>query len=267
MQSTDLGQTWTAVTTLKAAYIRTIVSINNALYAGTTTGLYVSKDHGQTWAVVTGVRGSIWQIKNYKDAIYVITNISGSTRRPGTLYMSTDHGQTWTTSVLHYTSLLKRPRRDIVVITLPNNTQKLFMASAEGIQTSDDSGYSWTPISTFSGYDIWNLLVDATDKSQQTIYAAGEGGIWRSTDAGVTWTQLGLADEKVRTLIQTPSGRLFAGTVGDGVFQSDLSGTNWSAVGQTLDNHTVFSLLPLNTISGNFLLAGTPGGLFNAAYK
>lgn len=268
LSSTDSGKTWIAVTTLKAAYIREIIVINNVLYAGTSRGLYISKDRGQTWNTVEEVVGSIWQLKNDNDSIYVIANHGGIARVPGRLYVSDDNGQTWAESTLHYNSLSKRPRRDLAVIHLPNSTQKkLLITSGEGIQTSEDGGNTWEYITAFNNHDIWNLVVDATDKSQQTIYAAGDDGIWRSTDAGITWTQLGLVNEKVRTLIQTPSGRLFAGTVGDGVFQSDLSGTNWSAVGQTLGNQTVFALLPLNTPSGNFLLAGTPGGLFSATYK
>ncbi len=86
--------------------------------------------------------------------------------------------------------------------------------SAKSAATVD---LNWIPV----GPDNWagktrSIIFDKNDATYQTIYAgAVTGGIWKSTNLGLTWHQQNTSNNevlRVTTLVQTPSGVIYAGT-------------------------------------------------------
>src|SRR5262245_50995495 len=69
-----------------------------------------------------------------------------------------------------------------------------------------------------------------------TIMAGADSFAWVSTNAGATWkrsAKLAAGVTQVRR-VRVRNGRLFAGTLGQGVFISDNLGDTWSAYNQGL---------------------------------
>jgi photosystem II stability/assembly factor-like uncharacterized protein len=82
------------------------------------------------------------------------------------------------------------------------------------------------------------IVADA--RREQTLFAgawmrdplsADRGGVFRSDDGGRTWKAVGLADQAVRALVQSPSDPdiLIAGSL-EGVFASQDAGENWARI-------------------------------------
>ncbi len=94
-----------------------------------------------------------------------------------------------------------------------------------------------------------------------SLFAGTEGGgVYRSTDNGESWIHVGLANSAVLALAVNSSGTVFAGTRDGGLFRSTDGGGSWTQTG--LASTSVWSLA-LNA-NGN-IFAGANADVFFAA--
>ncbi len=120
----------------------------------------------------------------------------------------------------------------------------------------------------------WSVLYDNTDQTGQRIYAgSANGGIWISSNNGLTWVAAPTAGNivpKVSSLVQTPSGTIFAATgattcgtytsKGTGLYVS-IGANPFSLVPGTLTNPDWTTCAKLAVNSTGRLFAATQGGL------
>lgn len=112
-----------------------------------------------------------------------------------------------------------------------------------GIIKSTDGGDNWSVINNglTSKHDkmVSKIAIDPFDN--QTLFISTGldntgnpprpgNGIFKSTNGGNSWVSSGLLDTTVTCIAVTSSGKLFAGTEGEGVFYSDDSGVTWNLV-------------------------------------
>lgn len=210
----------------------------DTVYAGAASGgVWKTTDAGQSWRPLwdtqeTMAFGSIAIAPSAPDTIYAGTGEwtpGWGPSYPGAgMYVSTDAGATWT---LH-TSLVNR--RISKVAVAPTDATRVFVAGANGLERSTDSGASWSTVLTGAVADI---IVDPNDAN--ICYASRDNdGIYQSTDAGVTWTQLaagptGAAADWLKLAIGTAgtngSDYLAAKSVGT-VYLSTDAGATWSTI-------------------------------------
>jgi len=81
------------------------------------------------------------------------------------------------------------------------------------------------------------------------MYVGGfQTGIFKSVDGGNKWKQyfqgLGLLDIHAVAVDPNNSNRVFAGTMGKGVYQSDDGGKTWRFIG--IDNGFVYAIKIVN---------------------
>src|SRR5262249_29133697 len=157
---------------------------------------------------------------------------------------------------------------------------------AVGVLKSTDGGQTWT---LFGQNDLRGLRIDAIvptsiiddgkgpGQGGQVVLAATadqddsgpqvRGGIYRSDDGGVTWTRLsgdkGLPSAAVTDLAldaAVPTGRVYAGIPGKGVYVNDNAGRSgfWSPVDP--------ASMPGSDTSTRIRLAVAPGSGNNAVY-
>jgi photosystem II stability/assembly factor-like uncharacterized protein len=149
----------------------------------------------------------------------------------------------------------------------PNNTNKLFLGTADGhVFLSNDEGEHWQILSRIgSSQDdvITHIIVDPRDgnrlyASSWTLYSGG-GGVYRSDDGGRTWNIMGLAHETVRALAQSPTDpKLFLAGALSGVYRSTDEGATWVKI--TPDNHpdlNRFDSVAFDPKDNNIIYAGT----------
>jgi len=129
-----------------------------------------------------------------------------------------------------------------------------------GVYRSLNGGRSWetTPLLANQGLSDREVMTVAVCPSGQVFAGAWGGGVFRAETTSWAAVNNGMGDRYLTALECDASGRLFAGTNSGGVFRSVNAGESWSAVNSGLANREVLSIRSL----GTSLLAGTRNGVF-----
>ena len=212
-QSFDNGKTFKSLPNNgMTGYVNTIMGTSyQSVLAGTSSGVFRSKDNGKNWVKVSN--GSASNLKQAPNGVlYFLRETFGDS-----FYRSTDSGSTWQQKISGMPNVLARG-----FVTAPNGN--LFCSTESGIFRSTDNGDAWVRIDTQkinkpSGHYIavnqaGKLFVGGTISGSQN-------SIFQSTDNGTSWILLSddffIIDtqSKVRQLFSSSGGSLFAGsTVG-----------------------------------------------------
>jgi photosystem II stability/assembly factor-like uncharacterized protein len=222
-----------------------------ALFAGTSSGLRLSRDWGVTWdirdpAVRDGLEtaGAVRVIVPLGPTVYLGAE--------GGLFRSDDFGRTWERlGVLGSVQCIQLSRYfDIEPI--------LFVGTREGLLKSEDGGR------TFHTTGLRGTPVARLDWPGPALVAATGRGVLVSVDSGATFGTAGegLPEGEVRALVLSSfypiDPVLFAAVGSEGVFRSGDGARTFKAAG--LDGHAVLDLAWL----GPFLYAVTDRGLYRS---
>ena len=171
--------------------------------------------------------------------------------RSAGFHRSTDGGYTWE----HVTGIPFEQTAILGIAVHPDDSQTLYVATAEGLYLSRDGGDSWEaldgldsavfPLVTDLEYYpttrpmVYDVLLDPFDP--QVVYVATiQGGAFRSTDGGTTWAQVAAGmdpNEALYDLVADPNrpGVLYASSWYSGVFVTTDSGDTWRQIANGLD--------------------------------
>ena len=173
--SAGVGQ-WTSTGPDGGPVTALAISPANAavMYAGTSAGLFVSQNAGESWtfssALPPGV-GSI-VIDNAGQTLYAAAG--------GRVYRTSDGGVTWSK-----TTLTSFPG---VVAIDPDDPSRVYAGTTEGlVYRSTDGGSTWSPGGVASPEATSIAVVPGTST---TAYLAGSAGVFKTTDGGESWTRL-----------------------------------------------------------------------------
>lgn len=288
-KTTDNGVTWQNVSGILsgsgfssgAGNIYELCLFNNAIYAATATGIFVTSDGGGSWAKVFEDSLASATMCVYGGNLYIGSHAS--------LLISSD-GASWTEEqITGYDSINALVTDgtalyagcgpgayvlndgtgvwDVVGNNSPTNVTSIAFHGGElylvgGFPTSNvykyDGSTAWTAI---SGGTIADGLLEAFLYSDgTTLWVASTTGVV-AFDGTSTWTAMnnGLRSTNINTII-TFGGELFAGTMYSGVYKSSDNGANWSTFNNGIMAQTVQGLIYHDGV----LYAGT---LFNGVQK
>jgi photosystem II stability/assembly factor-like uncharacterized protein len=215
--STDAGTTWRAsvLGDTIAPTVRVITfNTSNHVFAGTFKGVFRSIDNGETWQR-TNNGLTIPTVRT----LAVLSNGDILAGTVNGLFRSTNEGELWAPSGLsteNVGSLVLSPNSHLFAATL-----------YDGVFRSFDNGVSWSAVNSGlprpspSGPNI--PIEHLAINSQGTVFASvGSIGLYYSTNDAATWMPMnnGLTDPTVWALCVEPSGYLFAGTAGSGVYRT-----------------------------------------------
>lgn len=240
-RSEDGGDTWTD-TDLDESYVQAILLHSSSVFAGTTTGLYLSTNSGDSWTLKeTGLPGGVQALADHGSTVFAAAYDG--------VYRTTNDGDSWDPAS---TGLPAYPE---YVTTLALHDGKIFAGTASsGVYVSDDDGDSWTAVNTGLGSgSIRNLSSDGT-----ILYAAStSNGIYKTADDGANWSSAssGLAVLTMKGLYATPTA-VYAATFCDPgcIDISTDQGATWHYIGSG------FSDAPQEiTSGGGYLYAGSFG--------
>jgi hypothetical protein len=237
-------------------------SDSNVVYVGSSSGVFVSRDSGATWALrdegMSDPRVFALAV-NLRSPRTVYAGGFG-----GRLYRSTDGGATWTetqigSDVYRVTSLAV-DAGDSSVPALENRANALYAGtSGGGAFRSDDGGATWRTLPGLSERIVYAIGLDPRIPS--TIYAGTPAGVYRSLDRGVVWAQAGPGSSVPVLCLAVDPERPAAVLVGtpDGVMATADGGLTWRrGVGIAADGPVVSVVLdPWNP---NAAYAATFGG-------
>jgi len=199
------------------------------LFAGTDSGIFVSRDRAGTWTRL-GLRD-----RN-------IRSLAFGPGRPAVLYAATDRGvlasadggRTW------------QPRnaglemRDVRVLRAGPPPGWLYAAGFGGVFRSGDGGLAWQSLGPGLGDDRVRALAVDPVRPDRVYAGTAAGGVFVTTEGGRGWRALneGLRNHTVLSLLLTPQGERYVGTVG-GVHRWDPAAGGWRHVGGDLLTLTV----------------------------
>jgi photosystem II stability/assembly factor-like uncharacterized protein len=214
------------------------------------TGLYVSKDAGESWRhAVAGEVLSIATTPSFADdgVIFIGTAQDGVLR-------SDDAGQGWggaNSGLLDLTAL--------AVAFSPNFAQdrNAFVGTASGLYRSRNGGRSWREVNLeLDQPAVQVLAISPRFTEDRTVFAGTEAdGLLRSDDAGASFAPVPeLADRGISALTMAPDGRTVVVAAGSELLRSDDGGTSWQALPEAPGLVLALALLP--TANGDMLVAG-----------
>ncbi len=196
------------------------------LYAGSNSGVYLTRDDGAHWSLVAkGLPDdpNITALAITRDpAIVLAGTLSG-------IYRTRDAGANWTT-------VDPRLANQIINAFLsdPQNPNVIYAATATTVLRSDNGGDTWSDVSAdLKSARVWALTFSA---DATTLYAATDAGIFASRDRGARWqaSSDGLPEGvRPQSIVATARGFL-AGTT-QGLYRS-REGKSWSAIGGSLSS-------------------------------
>lgn len=232
------------------------------VYAGTSSGIYVTKDYGDHWSAL----GSGLPQDDTVDALTYgadPTTLFAGTAQHG-VYVSHDLGQTWQATNAGLPSA-----SDIYVLLWDPISQTLFAGvDGVGLFASPDGGQTWAARTAglpdkVEVFALAELPSHSLNPSGPTLFLGGAQGLFASTDGGQTWTPAshGLPPGRVLSLATDPNipGWIYAGT-DTTVYRSPDGGKNWSLVAPGL-SHQVSSIVAITNPSTHYVVFAGAGQL------
>lgn len=227
----------------------------SVLYVGTVSGLYVSRNAGGAWirTLEAGIR-----VLQPDNAFEGALRVGGS----GCIFISTDQGATWTT---HNAGL---PDASVTDIEVDPASPGIRYATVEGygLWRSVDDARHWSDNS--GGLDSSDLTCILRLSGRASFFYVGSTeGVQSFSDTPAQSDRLEAPLELQSTSLlvhDATAKRLFAATIGDGVWVSIDDGGSWKRCGADFAPSEVTSLLVDPNDSAR-LLAGTAGGLYASA--
>lgn len=123
-----------------------------------------------------------------------------------------DGGETWAMKVEGLPPL--------AVNTLAKSGNRMFAGTRNGLYTSTNSGNLWSFSEGVFPLDITALTIDPRNSNHILAADSAGGFLFESRDGGETWSSSTSPQRsRILQLLFTPSGRLLAGTLSEGVYQ------------------------------------------------
>ncbi len=206
-RSTDSGISWThqnasdPISNLRGLH----VAANGSLLAAGRNGIQISTDKGVTWDQVAALPDEQANtIRETSGGIWFAT-FDGSG-----VYRSTDAGGSW--ELLH-PDLADSRVKDVAV-----NGSRIFLGvSGEGVTGSGDNGATWTYY-TRGDVSSWVDILEMTEHGE--LFAGHDVGVSMLNPVSEKWVALGPGLHYVKTLTTLSDGRLYAGSLAEGLYRS-----------------------------------------------
>ena len=220
------------------------------LYAGTAGGgVCKSESAGQSWTSAnTGITqpyiNALWV-----DPLSPKTVLAGSVDR---IYRSVDAAKTWQ-------SVQSGLPTGVVSALQGSSSAITAMVAGKGLYRSVDGGSTWTPANTTADIALATAVWQSPDNPARLMLGTPSRGILLSTDGGKQWADSSEGMSLfVRSLSIDPdvANRVYAASLGGGLFRSDDAGAQWRNIG--LSERNIFNV---RTASASRLLAGTSLGI------
>ena len=272
-RSTDAGQNWTQINNgLGNLYVNDILvspADPSIVLAGTGRGplvgdpgegLYRSTNQGTSWTSrLAGFIGDIDVSPQNSQVMYA----AGAPA----VFRSTNGGADWVQAFTDASVFQNVDMRAVAVSPADTNVV-LVGGTTEGgtgsVFRTINGGQAWTRVQD-SGIPFVTSVVFSSSNSQLAFFGNGQG-LWRSRDAGATWGVV-FGGPAVLELLRDPldGNTFYAGTSGQGVFQTTNGGDTFQALNVGLGNLMVHGL-GIDRTRPQTVWAGTDDGIWGFTF-
>ncbi len=259
LRSRNGGEDWVEVYETDAVSLA--ISREGALYMGTSSGVFMSTDQGDTWRFIGLPDYTINALITTDDgAVYAATdfgvfsgggpnpewvNIGPGVREIGNLLATADGEMLAAPSDgglfrnCGPGCWIKTDLPNVIVNDLVLHADgTVIAATAVGLYSSHDNGISWSAnLATIANTYVPEMIVT---KKGRIMAASHSFGIMYSDDPRQLWQALpGMEEAAVASLFQTEGGAVLAGTWNQMIYRSDDEGMNWT----THDDQFLFAVV------------------------
>jgi photosystem II stability/assembly factor-like uncharacterized protein len=196
-----------------------------------------STDNGKTWEAISPSLSDAVSQDSYPYG--TLTTIAVSKSNSDVIYTGTDDGKLWRTKDLgeSWTELKDNnlPVSWVTRLAVDDKNEDIVYATFSGFRSGDhaahvvkstDGGETWQNISSnLPNAPVNDIVVNP--KNRNTLYIATDVGVFVSPNSGKQWYSLGEGIPLIPVTdlsYHEPSGVLYAGTFGRGVYQVELKG-------------------------------------------
>ncbi len=231
--SRDAGDTWEQLPGMRGRQVWSLAaSPEGDIAAGAEDGIYISRDRGSNWQAISP--GA--------DGPAPIVSIAFDPRDRDVIYAGTPH-LAWKTTDggAHWTHIRTgmQTDSDVFSITVDSlNPGRVYAGACSGIYRSVNGGQVWTK----AGVSSRTYFVAQDPSHPDVVFAGGAAGLVQSVDGGLTWHLIshhlvrGIAFDSVHP------ARLFLATADAGILRSDDSGLTFDDANQGLCSRHLSSL-------------------------
>jgi photosystem II stability/assembly factor-like uncharacterized protein len=254
-KSADGGQTWKESQELKTEAIHSLTqspSSPDILVAGSNTGVYLSKNAGDTWEQLpTSAYPDIRNVESLaidprnNDHIYV-----GTYHLP---WKTVDGGKTWSSIK---TGMIDDS--DVFAITIDSRNPDHVVASAcSGIYESKSAGALWRKVQGIPSQSRRTRDIVQHPSLSNVIYAGTTEGFWRSVNGGESWMVTTSRQLEINSIAVHPKdpNTIYIGTNNYGVMISHDGGKNFVPSNEGYSGRRVYFILPDREQSGRVYAA------------
>lgn len=217
------------------------------------SGIYRTRDGGDTWTQLPGLRGkAVWSLAIWPAGPDIVA--AGSSEG---VFLSRDAGESWA-AISPANDLELRP-----VVSLafdPANSSIIYAGTTHLPWRTSDGGANWESIHSgmIDDSDVFSIAVEA--QSPTTVFASACSGVYRSVDAGSSWKRMATPPGAFRVYLVTldprHAGVVFAATSA-GLLRSANDGSAWNRVSRQVLKSIAYDLADPNKI----YFASATGGL------
>ena len=209
-KSEDSGKTWKAIHDEKIEYIRSLVKIQNTLFAQTYNGVYrLEGDNWQPlefpvpvrWIVsVAGTEENLYVAVqfNWEDENIDPEKISQGQERGWWIFRSTDLGNSWTDITPTNAWAVKGWSPALKMIA----TGETLLVMEQGMVRSTDAGNTWMPPQLPGTIPSMRSENNAVVVNENTFYVNSQDGLHRSTDGGKSWDMIKITQDNMRRVFR-----------------------------------------------------------------
>lgn len=223
----------------------------SVVVAATEKGVFVSTNLANTYVRAnSGLTDSL----HVMDITFMGSKLFAATANDG-VFVSADTGMSWTT---FNSGLGSNMQMKQIVASMSN----IYTYNTNGEIYSSNGTAAWAAIQT----GLPGGIVPSSIAFNGTTIILGSlgDGVYTRSESGSTWTAAnsGLTDMDV-TSVTAAEGKLYAGTMGSGVFVTNAGTIGWTATAPLSISHTV----TMNLNGSNVEAMATYGGYVFASYK
>ncbi len=220
-RSTDDGNTWTSIdsglgTPGYFIDVRAIAAeANGVIYAGGDNGIWRSTNSGSVWTRLDTNLVYVQALATNLDGHIFVNAQDGSSYG---IYRSSDSAKSWQ---------LVKPGDSVLQIydIATNQKGNLYVGSSGGIYLTTNDGNAWSTVPSSQG-----LAGDIVFGDDSTMLWIEQGVIFYSTNYGNTFQQINYGlrlHNGGSSLFISRTGRILAGSYGDGAFSTTDLGASW----------------------------------------
>lgn len=211
-KSTDGGTTWSPLSFPENNHIVRVAFLQEEVLVGTTTGLYISSDGGNSWSLL---KSSIYAVEFCVTPGGTIYAMNGRE-----LERSTDKGITWES----INPEVPQGRRTPYFISETTG----FFGGFPGLYKTTDGGATWAELEIISGAEAPSVFEVAFNSETRGVISTTEG-YYLTEDGGSSWSKLGLPNVQALTIQSFDTDQWYVASTYK-IWQSSDNGRSWTEI-------------------------------------